>query len=147
MKKKSLGAAIVISIIMIAVVVVILTGVSTNNAPNPREIAYKQADAAKEADKQREYTEYLEKTLADDILDAYPALTSVEVTLTGILQESDEKEAIVCLEVQEEFTADDAAKVAQAVATAIGSETTECIRIQDMEGNVLFAGEEPEGSL
>ena len=75
--------------------------------------------------------------MASDILDAYSSVKSANVALFG---DMNEMQANICLEVQDDFTKDNAAEVAKVVAIAIGDEEQENINIKDTEGNVLFSG-------
>lgn len=103
------------------------------------EAAYNLDDALSDEDMEREtkYMKYLEITLASDILDAYSSVKSANVALFG---DMNEMQANICLEVQDDFTKDNAAEVAKVVAIAIGDEEQENINIKDTEGNVLFPG-------
>lgn len=103
------------------------------------EAEYNLDDALsnEDTDQEEKYMKYLEITLADDILDAYSSVKDANVALFGSI---DEMQANICLELQDDFTQDDAAEVAKVVATAIGAEEQENINIKDTEGNVLFSG-------
>lgn len=144
MKKTRLGAVIVIAVMLTAGAVAIVRSAVAGSRSESRsgleaeEILLDETFVTSESDKQAKYTEYLEEILADEIVEAYPAVRSADVTLTG----GEELEyAQLILELQDEFTADHAGEVADAVATAIGNMTTEHVTIEDSEGNVLFAGE------
>ncbi len=101
-----------------------------------------------ESDKQKKYIVYLEKSLAHDFLMKFSAVKSAEVKLNipendGTLMASEEESsAMVVLELKDEFSADSAAYLGRAIATAIGNKTTEHIVIMDTEGNMLFTGED-----
>ncbi len=144
MKKKRLGAVIVIAVMLTAGAVAIVRSAVAGSRSESRsgleaeEILLDETFVTSESDKQAKYTEYLEEILADEIVEAYPAVRSADVTLTG----GEELEyAQLILELQDEFTADHAGEVADAVATAMGNMTTEHVTIEDSEGNVLFGGE------
>lgn len=144
MKKKRLGVVIVIAVMLTAGAVAIVRSAVAGSRSESRsgleaeEILLDETFVTSESDKQAKYTEYLEEILADEIVEAYPAVRSADVTLTG----GEELEyAQLILELQDEFTADHAGEVADAVATAIGNIATEHVTIEDSEGNVLFAGE------
>ena len=122
MKKKSLGMAIIIFAILAIALLVLFGGMSTKT-PYDMTIASDTetyllddslAEELSDAEKSAKYTGYLENTLADDIAEAYPEVKNVEVTLRDLSQ------------------------VAEAVATAVGSSTTEDIVIQDTEGTILY---------
>lgn len=101
-----------------------------------------------ESDKQKKYHVYLEKKLARDFMQKFTAVKSAEVSLnipenTGVLiDNNDESFAWVLLELKDEFSAESAAYVARAVATAIGNTTTDNIVIMDTAGNMLFTGDD-----
>lgn len=100
-----------------------------------------------EADKQKKYQLYLESKLEKN-LERYTAIKSARVDLSlpendGTLIASDEEAfASIQLELDGEFTADNAAYIARSVATGIGNKTTNNIVIGDMEGNMLFSGDD-----
>lgn len=101
-----------------------------------------------EADKQRRYELYLETRLANDIIGKFTSVKSAVVDLviperTGTLIDSEEESSIwVILELDGEFTADAAASLAKGVSVAIGNETTEKVVITDVNGNMLFSGDD-----
>ena len=78
----------------------------------------------------------------------FTAVKSANVTLhipenDGTLIASEEESfATVVLELKDEFSADSAAYLARAIATAIGNTTTNNIVIMDSEGNMLFTGDD-----
>ncbi len=100
-----------------------------------------------EADKQRKYELYLESRLANDILGKYSSIKSAAVKLyiperSGTLIDTEEESGIwITLELDGEFTTENAAGLAKAVAVAIGNKTTEKIVILDINNNVLFTGD------
>ena len=94
-----------------------------------------------ESDKQKKYQ------LAKN-LEKYTAIKSAHVDLSlpendGTLIASDEEAfASISLELDGEFTSDNAAYLARSVAAAIGNKTTNNIVIMDREGNMLFSGDD-----
>lgn len=101
-----------------------------------------------EADKQKRYELYLETRLANDLIARFTAVKSAVVELSipendGTLISSKEEVSVwVLLELNGEFTTDNAAFLAKAVSKAVGNETEEKIVILDMEGNMLFSGDD-----
>lgn len=100
-----------------------------------------------ESDKQKRYVKYmegkLEKTFADQA-----AIKSAKVTLNipeqdgTLISKNQESSAFIQLELEGEFTAENAAAMARATATALHNETTANITIMDTDSNLLFSGEE-----
>lgn len=101
-----------------------------------------------ESDKQKKYVVYLEKSLEHDFLSKFTAVKSASVRLNipeddgTLLATNEESYAWVLLELKDEFSPESAAYLARAVATAIGSESTDRIVIMDTDGNMLFTGED-----
>lgn len=101
-----------------------------------------------EADKQKKNVVYLEKYLANDMLERFSAIKTARVKLSipendgTLLATEEESHAWVLLELKDEFSTESAAGLARAIATAIGNETTDHIVIQDIEGNTLFTAED-----
>lgn len=99
-----------------------------------------------ESDKEKRYELYLETRLADDLISMFTAVKSAVVDIyipenTGTLIETkEESSAWILLELDGEFTAENAAFLAKAVAVSMGNETEENIVILDTEGNMLFSG-------
>lgn len=100
-----------------------------------------------EADKQKRYELYLESRLANDIIGKFTSVKSAVVDLyipekTGTLIDSEEESGIwIVLELDGEFTSDNASALAKAVAVAIGNKTTEKVVITDTASNILFTGD------
>ena len=100
-----------------------------------------------QSDRQKQYTYYLEKKFASDIC-SMEAVKSATVTLnipdqTGLLIDTNEEaSAWIQLTLRDTLTADQAATIARAVATALGSRSTANITIVDNYTNLLFSGEE-----
>lgn len=101
-----------------------------------------------ESDKQKKYQLYMETRLQKEFIEKFTAIKSAKVELSlpeqdGTLIASEEEAfASILLELEGEFTTDNAAYMARAVATAIGNKTTNNIVILDTEGNMLFSGDE-----
>lgn len=101
-----------------------------------------------ESDRQRRYELYLERRLSDDLISKFDAIKSAEVDLhipenDGTLIASKEESSVwILLEIDGEFSTDNAAFLAKAVSKAVGNETEENIVITDTEGNMLFSGDD-----
>ena len=108
-----------------------------------------------ESDKNRLWVDYLEKKIAGDFIEAFDAVKSARVQLNipdndgTLLAKTLESGAAITLELNnpEEFTEDNAAYMARAVATALGNGTTDNIVIMDTKANLLFAGGAESGSM
>lgn len=102
-----------------------------------------------EADKRKRYIEMLQDELEHDFLGMFDVIERATVvlhvpeengTLIAVKQESS---ASVALKLNGEFSSDNAAFLARAVATALGNETTENITIMDTTtGMMLFSGDD-----
>lgn len=103
-----------------------------------------------ESDKQKKNVVYLEKYLAHDMIETFSAIKSARVKLSipendgTLLATEEESYAWIQLELKDEFTIENAAALARAVATGIGNETTEHIVILDTNGNMLFTGDQEQ---
>ncbi len=101
-----------------------------------------------ESDKQKRNVVYLEKYLANDMIESFSAIKTARVKLNipendGTLLATDEESyAWVLLELKDEFSVESSAALARAVATAIGNESTDHIVIMDFDGNMLFSGDD-----
>lgn len=101
-----------------------------------------------EADKQKKYKLYMETRLANDIIGKYTSVKSAAIELyiperTGTLIDTEEESGIwIVLELDGEFTTEMAASLAKAVSVGIGNKTTENVVITDVEGNMLFSGDD-----
>ncbi len=101
-----------------------------------------------ESDKQRKYELYLETRLAEDFIAKFDSVKSaiVEVHIPendGTLIATKEDTTVsILLELDGEFTSDNAAFLAKAVSKAVGNETDEEIVIMDTAGNMLFSGDD-----
>lgn len=96
-----------------------------------------------DADKKAKYIDYLQKILENDIEEAYPSVKSAEVTLS---EEEGAAQAVISLELQEDFAEDSVSDIAAAAATAVGNISTDDIVIQDSEGTILFMQNKPAGT-
>lgn len=100
-----------------------------------------------ESDKQKNYKLYLEKKTEEDLM-AMEAVKRADVQFSipendgTLIQQEEESHASIIVEIEEEFTQDNAMAMARFVATALGNDTTNNIVIIDTMGNLLFSGEE-----
>lgn len=100
-----------------------------------------------EADTQKNFKVYLEKKLESDLktLEAIKNV-SVEISLAEddgtLIAQATESYARAILELDGDFTQENAANVARIIATGLGNDTTKNIVIIDTYGNLLFSGEE-----
>lgn len=101
-----------------------------------------------ESDKQKKHVKYLEEQLSNDFLSMFTAIKRARVKLNipedngTLIAKEEESSAWVQLELKDEFTQENAAYLARAIATALGNKTTNNIVILDTEGNMLFTGDE-----
>lgn len=103
-----------------------------------------------ESDKQKKYVLYLESRLESDFIQKFSAIKSANVNLHipdndgTLIGNKEQSSASILLELAEnaEFSEDNAAFLAKAVAKAIGNDNTENIVIIDTNGNMLFSGDE-----
>lgn len=101
-----------------------------------------------ESDKEKKYGKYLEEQLANDFLSMFTAIKRARVKLNipqdngTLIAREEEASAWVQLELKDEFSQENAAYLARAIATALGNKTTNNIVILDTEGNMLFTGDE-----
>lgn len=90
----------------------------------------------------------METRLANDIIGKFSAIESAAVDLyipeqVGTLIASEEESgAWIVLELNGEFSADNAASLAKAVSVAIGNKTPKGIVIMDTDGNMLYSGDD-----
>ena len=100
-----------------------------------------------ESDKQKRYKLYLQDQMEQD-LTRFEAVKKADVQLSipendgTLLSKNEESFASVILELDGEFTQENAAAMAQFVKTALGNENTSNITILDSMGNMLFSGED-----
>ena len=102
-----------------------------------------------EADKQKRYIELLQDELEHDFIGMFDAIKTATVILhipeaNGTLIASDqESSASIALKIDGEFTNDNAAFLARAVATALGNATTDNISVIDTTtGKMLYSGDD-----
>lgn len=99
-----------------------------------------------EADKQRRYEEFMEAEL-ETAIESQNAVRKAEVLLdvpdqTGtLIASSEEISAYIQLTLQDKMTTDQAANIAKAVATSLGT-SIENVTIVDTDANMLYSGEE-----
>ena len=100
-----------------------------------------------ESDKQKRYKLYLQSQMEED-LTRFEAVKRADVQLSlpendgTLLSKNEESFASVILELDGEFTQENATAMAQFVKTALGNENTNNITILDSMGNMLFSGED-----
>ncbi len=100
-----------------------------------------------ESDKQKRYKLYLESKMEED-LTRFEAVKKADVQLSlpendgTLLSKAEESFASVILELDGEFTQENAAAMAQFVKTALGNENANNITILDSQGNLLYSGED-----
>ncbi len=98
-----------------------------------------------ESDKQKRYVALRQSEL-ESIIESMPAVKMAWVQLTvpeqdgTLIATTQETSAAIFLELQGDFTEENAAYVARAVATSLGNTTTNNITILDMAGRLLFSG-------
>lgn len=101
-----------------------------------------------ESDKQKRYELYLETRLADDMIAMFSQVKSAMVDIYipendgTLIRSEEESSAWILLELESEFTTDNAAFLAKAVAKSMGNKTEENIVILDTNGNMLFSGDD-----
>ncbi len=101
-----------------------------------------------EADKAKRYKLYLESTFESDFVSIFPAIKACTVQLNipdndgTLLSKEEEPSAAIYLNIEGDFTSENAAFLAKAVATALGSSNTDNIVIMDSEANLLFSGDD-----
>lgn len=100
-----------------------------------------------ESDKQKRYKLYLEGQMEEDLL-RFASVKKADVQLSlpendgTLLSKNEESFASVILELDGEFTQENAEAMAQFVKTALGNENANNITILDTQGNLLFSGED-----
>lgn len=101
-----------------------------------------------EANTQRKYVLYLESRLENDFLAQFDAIKSAHVELNipadngTLIATKNESSAAILLELEDDFTNEQAAYLARAVATAMGNETANNVVVMDTQGNMLYSGED-----
>ncbi len=107
-----------------------------------------------ESDKQKKYVLYLESRLEQDFMAKFDAIKSANIDLHipdndgTLIGNQEESSAWILLELEDgfDFTEDNAAFLAKAVAAALGNKSTDNIVILDTQGNMLFSGSEDTDS-
>ena len=100
-----------------------------------------------ESDKQKRYKLYLESKMEEDLV-RFETVKKADVQLSlpendgTLLSKNEESFASIILELDGEFTQENAAAMAQFVKTALGNENADNITILDSQGNLLFSGED-----
>ena len=90
----------------------------------------------------------METRLADDMIGMFTSVKSAMVDIYipqndgTLIKTEEESSAWILLELDGEFTTDNAAFLAKAVAKALGNKTEENIVILDNSGNMLFSGDD-----
>ena len=98
-----------------------------------------------ESDKQKRYVALRQSEL-EDIIESMEAVKTARVQLSvpeqdgTLIASTQETSAAIFLGLQSDFTEENAAYVARAVATSLGNATTNNITILDMAGRLLFSG-------
>jgi len=101
-----------------------------------------------EADKNKRYQEAVAYKLEHDFISQFTAVKTATVTLHlaendgTLLSKNDETTASVILDIEGDFTSENAAYVAKAVAGALGLKNTDNIVILDTDANLLFSGQD-----
>ncbi|MDR0949058.1 MAG: flagellar M-ring protein FliF [Lachnospiraceae bacterium] len=104
-----------------------------------------------ESDKQKKWQIYLEKKIASD-LENYGNIRNATVTINipdqdgTLIAQKQDSYAAISLDTRSNFSRDQAAAVARAIATALGNDSTANITITDLNGNLLFSGAEDNSS-
>lgn len=99
-----------------------------------------------ESDKQKLYVDWLQADLEANF-ENYKAVKDAKVQINypqqdgTLLAKQEEAYCYILLELNGSFTAENAANMAKAAAARLGNDTTENIVITDVEGNLLFSGE------
>lgn len=149
MKKKSLGMAIVIFVILIIVLIMLFSGVSGRNPYEMNDLTETERILLDDSnmgeitdeDKAAKYIDYLESILEDDIVESYPDIKSAKVTLP---ETEDIAQVEISLGLEGSLVEENLTEIAKAVATAVGRSTVEDIVIEDTEGTVLFMNSTPQ---
>lgn len=100
-----------------------------------------------ESDKQKLYADYKQKDLAL-LFESFDSVKKAEVRLNipqqdgTLIAKEQETSAYICLELNGNFTSENAATMAKAAASSLGNSSTASITISDTAGNLLFSGED-----
>lgn len=109
--------------------------------------ALKGSFTTTESDKQKKFAKALAYELESDFVSNFTAIKRAKVILNlpendgTLLSKQEEPGAMVTLTIDGDFTTDNAAFLARAIATAIGAKNTDRITILDSDSNMLFTGE------
>lgn len=101
-----------------------------------------------EADKAKFYQQYMEEHLAEDFIAKFNSVKSATVIIHmaendgTLLSKNDETTVTASLDIEGDFTDENAAFLAKGIATALGLKNTDHIVIMDMDANLLFSGED-----
>ena len=104
-----------------------------------------------EADKSKKYQLYLEQKFADQ-LEALDNVDSASVSLSipeedgTIITKNEDTYASIILKLKSDMDEDQAAGLAQYIATEVGNDTTDSVLIMDTGGNVLFSGADSDST-
>ncbi len=120
--------------------------IGTNNIPSSRYSLSDVLDGSftsTEADKQKKYLQYLQEEFAD-YLESMDTVNTAKVTLNipdddGTLIANDE-DSYCSVIIDGSMDSEQAASVAQYLATNLGNDNTQNITILDSKSNVLFSG-------
>lgn len=99
-----------------------------------------------EGDKQKLYVDWLQADLEANF-ENYKAVKEAKVQINypepngTLIAQNEEAYCYILLELNGNFTAENAANMAKAAAAKLGNDTTENIVINDVNGNLLFSGE------
>ncbi|MBD5550760.1 MAG: flagellar M-ring protein FliF [Lachnospiraceae bacterium] len=101
-----------------------------------------------EADKRKRYVEMLQDELEYDFIGMFSTIKEATVILHvpeengTLIATEQESSASIVLTIDGEFSSDNAAFLARAVATALGNSTTDNISIIDSTGKMLYSGDD-----
>ncbi len=101
-----------------------------------------------ESDKQKKYQLYLAEHLRNDFIKRFDSVKDAYVQLNipdndgTLISDNKQASVAVALELEGEFTSDNAAFLARAISAAVGNDTTANVVIMDTKGNLLYSGEE-----
>ncbi|MBQ6695635.1 MAG: flagellar M-ring protein FliF [Lachnospiraceae bacterium] len=99
-----------------------------------------------EADKQKLYVDYMQADLETNF-ETYTAVKEAKVQIHypeqdgTLISKREEASCYILLNLKGSFTAENAANMAKAAAAKLGNSSTENIVITDVDGNLLFSGE------
>lgn len=100
------------------------------------------SSASTDEEKQLKYMLYLQEVLSREIARAYPSIREADVKIvrdsdTTITDTEEAMQVNVLLDLEAELAEDSVVEIAEAAATAMGSETDN-VTIVDTDGNVLY---------